>query len=471
MMLGKTAETIDATPTDRDPMHLLAGMTAGAKLSPDTLFSRGSQLIVDCSHVQSVEHEGLSVIPVDEVFADPDAIFLGFGFPNVFLAIPREPKAERGPGWDRFAAFMFFRQAAYIADTKGRVQGGVLVELRGLPESAASQLRAAMTKGVGKRHISCANATGRALTAAGFTCGGKKLSRKIRPMRLARTIWERGLEFHGEKVELRLIRTNGGTVTDHFAGVIGKEATSGFRAVKKVMSKGKVKAKAPVIEPRELAPATPATSEIGHDDGQRIELFVGKPSKLGALLRRSWGEHPIFESSIDNARTSVAKYQFLHERLVPYPGELDLVSRLKRDVLFSRPVVRLIRSQMAEEMESLGHVPAKTIIDMLQVGTEDEPFIYNMVLTGSSVRISRLENKSDKDVAKANWVLAKHVLLSGYDPDVRFAGEIWAQDTPGGRIMHLNNNSGTYQPTEKQTASARVLLSEIFEVEAVAHVV
>ena len=160
---------IENRPTQRDPGQLLDGMTEGARLSPDTLFSRGSKLMVDCTHVQSIEHHGLSVIPVEEVFSDPHAIFLGFGFPNVYLAVPRDADAERGPGWDRFAAFMFFRQAAYVADTKGRVQGGMLVELRDLPSVAREQLRSAMADGVGKRHASCANATGQALTAAGFT--------------------------------------------------------------------------------------------------------------------------------------------------------------------------------------------------------------------------------------------------------------------------------------------------------------
>lgn len=466
----RLARKIDDDQTiERDPEHLLAGISTGAKLSPDTLFSRGSHLIVDCSHVQNVRHEGLSVVPVEEVFADPEAVFLGFGFPNVYVAMPRDEDDERGSGWDRFAAFMFFRQAAYIHDTKGRVQGGMFVELRGLSHQARAALRNALEQDVGKRHVSCANATGRALTAAGFTCGGRKLSRKVRPMRLARTIWERGLEFRGEAIELRLIRTNGGTVTDHFAGVIRKEATSGFRAIKKIVAKKKAKPKAPVIEPRELIAdlSSIVTKEVPGLASR--EVFVGRPSKIGAFLRRQWGEHPIFEVETIGAQPDLNSFSALSAPLKPYPGKLDLLGRLKRYVLFSRPVVKTVRRQMAVKMDSLGTLPAQSIINMLQVGPPEQPFIYNMVLTGTSVRLSRLENQSEKDNDKANWVLAKHVLLSGYDPDVRFAGEVWAEDTSEGRIMHINNNSGTYKPSDAQTTQAHQFLSEVFGVPAVAH--
>ncbi len=149
--------------------HVFAGLTEGARLRTETLFSSSPQLVVDATHVGVVEHEGLPVIPVSEVFSNPETTFLGFGNPNVFLALPRSASAERGPGWDKFAAFMYWRKPAFVADTKGRVQGGVFIELRGLPPHALDRLRVAITERSGKRNISCANATGRALRSAGFT--------------------------------------------------------------------------------------------------------------------------------------------------------------------------------------------------------------------------------------------------------------------------------------------------------------
>jgi len=458
------------TSTEAPPVHdegdLLEGLTDGVKFTTDTLFSRGTQLVLDASHVNTVRHVGLSVISIGEVFSDPNAVFIGFGFPNVYVAVPRAGDSERGSGWDRFAAFMFWRQQSHIADTKGRVQGGVLVQLRNLPDEAIIRLRAAMAEGSGQRTISCANANARMLAAAGFTCGGKAMTRAVRPMRLARRVWEGGLEFNGRPVDLRIIRTHGGTVSDHFAGVMRKELTSMCRAAKKIAAKGHAKAKAPVIEPRplrapsvEIDPAAP-----------RLELRVGRPSRLAAMLGRRYGEHPIFEARLDPARLGIgsAGFEAIHSKLTPYPGKLDTITKVKRYVLFAKPVVRLIRKQMAADMESLGLLAGSTLVGMLQADTPNDPFIYNVVLTGESFRLSRLENRTEKDVAKANWVLAKHVLLAGYDPDVRYAGEAWAEDTPNGRVMHISNNSGTYKPSEVQTAEAARFLAAAFGVPVVA---
>lgn len=82
--------------------------------------------------------------------------------------------------------------------------------------------------------------------------------------------------------------------------------------------------------------------------------------------------------------------------------------------------------------------------------------------------MSRLENRDERDSDKANWVLAKHVLLADYDPDVRYAGEAWAEDTPDGRVMHINNNSGTYKPTAAQLHEAARYLAEAFGVPVIA---
>lgn len=458
------------------PEHeLFDGLTAGARLATDQLFNRGSQLVVDASHVQTVEHHGLSVIPIDEVFTDPTAAFIGFGFPNVFLAVPRLATDDKGVGWDRFAAFMFWRQSSYVHDTRGRVQGGVIFELRGLSPAAIDNLRLTMANHEGQRNISCAHANARVLNDAGFTCGGERLSRSIRPMRLARRIWENGLEYAGQPIGLRVIRTNGGSVSDHFAGVIRKEATSFGRAIKKMWKKRTdrrslaAKASAPIIAARPLEPVQVTVSE----STPRLELRVGKPSRVALLLRLHWGEHPIFEAVLNRAQVDLdgGAFPALAEPLVPFPGTLDAVTKAKKYVLFSRPSVKLIRRQMAKDMESLGRLAGPTLVSMLQADTPETPFIYNVVLTGSSFRLSRLENRSDKDVDKANWILAKHVLLSGYDPDVRYAGEAWAEDTPDGRIMHINNNSGTYKPSPVQLEAARRYLSEAFEMTVIAHAV
>lgn len=439
--------------------HLFHGLTEGARLRTETLFSSSPQIVVDATHVAVVEHEGLPVIPVAEVFSNPSTTFLGFGNPNVFLVLPRSESAEKGAGWDKFAAFMYWRKRAFIADTKGRVQGGVFVELRGLPPEALDNLRREMRARVGRRNISCANATGRLLAASGFSCRGQKLIFTVRPMTLAKLIWDDGLTFNGQPVELRLIRTTSASVSDHFLRVWRKEATSLFRVIEKIVRTASTKSSAPVIQPRPLA----AAIRGGRADAGQLELRVGRPTKLAAVLRQQFGDHPIFEATLDPKIADIhsAEFTALRGVLKAYPGKLDGASKLKRYLLFSRPVVKAVRYQMAAKMDSLGSLPGPALVDMFQAGPPDKPFLYNVVITGTAARMGRLENRTDKDVDKANWVLAKHVLLSGYDRDVRYAGEIWVEDTTDGRVLRINNNSGTYKPSQDRAEAAARFLQQL----------
>jgi hypothetical protein len=452
-------------------IHLFDGLTDGAKLKTEALFSSSSQLVVDASHVTMVEHEGLSVVPVAEVFSNANATFLGFGKPNVFLSVPRPATAEVAAGWDRFAAFMFWRKAAFVTDTKGRVQGGVFVEMLDLPPQALVRLRQAMGDFEGRKTITCANATGRVMTQAGFTCNGRKLAYTVRPTTLAKAIWDGGLEYDGKTVVLRMIRTNSGTVSDHFLGVLKKESTSLCRAAGKIVKTkaASVKTKAPVIEARPLAAAA-LSDQAGF---KRLELRVGRSTKLAVLLQQQLGEHPIFEAQLDPDLADINGEHFseLRSALKAYPGKLGTASKLKRYLLFSRPVVKVVRHQMAAKMDSLGRLPGPVMVDMFQSGPAASPFLYNVVITGTSARMTRLENRTDKDVDKANWVLAKHVLLSGYDPDVRYAGEIWVEDTDAGRVLHLNDNSGTYKPTRQQAEAAARFLQQLTDVPVEFHAV
>ncbi|MBT8493098.1 MAG: hypothetical protein KJO07_08570, partial [Deltaproteobacteria bacterium] len=270
--------------------HLLRGMRKGARIRPDTFFSRGSRMVVDASSINSVKFKSLQLVPLKEVFSNRKSTFIGFGAPNTYLAVPRRSGDARGPGWSKFAAFMFWRQPARVADTKGRVQGGLLVELRGLPPKARAALRTAMESETGQARISCANSNGRVLEAAGFELRSKtKLSKIVLPSRLDREIWEHGLLYRGKPVDLRFIATYEGTAQEHFGQVIKKQVTAPFRAVKKVLSKSDRK-RAPLLEARRLGPAVARVSK----SSPQAELRLGRPSKFAAALSAVWGEHPIY---------------------------------------------------------------------------------------------------------------------------------------------------------------------------------
>ena len=58
-----------------------------------------------------------------------------------------------------------------------------------------------------------------------------------------------------------------------------------------------------------------------------------------------------------------------------------------------------------------------------------------------------------------DWVLSKHVLVSNYSNDVRFAGEVWKNEK--GQIV-LNHNSGTYLPSVDELEAAAEYLRQVF---------
>ena len=448
---------------------LLSGMTEGATLGPDGMFSRGPRLVVDASHVQSVHHDGIELVPIAEVFTNPKAAFIGFGMPNVYTTLPVEDGGGREPRWEKYAATMFWRQPSHIADTRGRVQGGVLFELVDPPIGAISALRLAMAELEGQRTVSCAKANAELLHLAGFTSGLLPLDHHVRPAALARQLWEHGLEHRGRPVALRVIQTTGRSVTDHFASVMSKESTSPGRLVTKQLKKVRKTstAPAPTIDAR---PLSPADTNAG-DPTRSGELRAGRPNRLGSALCVFWGDHPIFEAIPDRSIVDLDTERFadMNEPLVPYPGTPDFATRAKKHVLFSPTAVRWIRRLLARDMVSVGQHTGHSMAAMLRTGTADRPFMYNAVLTSNALRIARLENQSRKDVKKANWVLSKHVLVAGYDPDVRFAGEFWVEDGPNGREIHVNNNSGTYQPGPERTEAAARFISEGFGIPVVVH--
>src|SRR5262249_47355071 len=110
---------------------------------------------------------------------------------------------------------------------------------------------------------------------------------------------------------------------------------------------------------------------------------------------------------------------------------------------FSRERVDWLHHQMAATWADGGRQSEPTIVNQLRTHTDEAPAKYNMIVTGTWVRIGRLEGRNKA----IDWLLAKHVLLSNYSEDVRFAGEIW-KDADG--VIHINRNSGTYKPSAER---------------------
>jgi hypothetical protein len=128
---------------------------------------------------------------------------------------------------------------------------------------------------------------------------------------------------------------------------------------------------------------------------------------------------------------------------------------VKKAVLFSPLVVKGIRRLLACDYISIGNRLECDVYDMLRTHSQRARNIYNLVLTDEHIIIARISIRA----RIIDWILSKHVLMSGYHPAVRFAGEIW-KDEHG--VIHINRNSGTYQPTLEQLQSAAAFLRAVF---------
>ncbi len=104
---------------------------------------------------------------------------------------------------------------------------------------------------------------------------------------------------------------------------------------------------------------------------------------------------------------------------------------------------------------SIGNRLECDIYDMLRTHSALARNIYNLVLTDEHIIIARISIR----VRIIDWILSKHVLMSGYHPAVLFAGEIW-KDEHG--VIHINRNSGTYQPSVEQLEKAAAFLRVVF---------
>jgi len=167
---------------------------------------------------------------------------------------------------------------------------------------------------------------------------------------------------------------------------------------------------------------------------------------------RQFGQAQFEIRGFDRRRIDAA----LPARLTPYLKKArTLTNFVKRTILFSRPGVAILRTFFCARRTVLHQGEAAGFYEMIRPHTAARPNKYNFVLTGERMIAGKIRPWSDP----VNWMLGKHILLSGYSPDVRFAGEFWK--TPDG-ALHFNTNSGTYAPADETLPAVERVMSKLF---------
>jgi hypothetical protein len=437
---------------------------------PEFLFGSHVDAVVDASSIRQQTVQGLRVMRISDLFSGKNEIFLGFGLPNVYLTVP-----DGKGGYEKFAAKSFKRAPSVVEDTRNFVQSGIILRLLNLPEHAAEKLRAAMRVHHGTKYMTCVNANLRVLEDAGFTSGTRKLSSIYLPYGLLRYLLSHGLEFEGKAVELQVVRATQANMESYARKIIAAELMTFRRHGQRMLdaksqkSKGWSAARAVITAPfkligavgglvgfksapevisREVAPALPADVDY-HSD---FTVKLSQASATGTILRQFWDSHALFTSE----QSRVNPFDYFSERLQPFPQKNpNFATRLKKRLLFSKFVIKLIHKVLAPSYADLGLKSERDIYDMLRTDSANNSNKYNLVITAKKIIVAR----TTVAIKIIDWLLSKHVLASGYDPDVLFAGEVW-KDTDG--VIHMNDNSGTYQPGEKELSAAALYMQAVF---------
>lgn len=452
--------------------HSFTGFARHFERRPEYLFRSLVPEVIDASPVPKWDIHGIQVFSIAEVFSGSDEVFLGFGKPNVYLTVP-----DGKGGYEKFAGLSLKRGPSLIQDTKGRVQSGILIRFRNLPTTAVPRLRAAMQKHHGKRYWTCVNANLCVLQDAGFAAPRTQLNKLYFPYQLLRVLIREGLTFDGQPISFDVIRTAPDSIEQHTWGITEAEATTGCRHAEHALEKQAKKSiffaileklrhapkrlsnilmPPPAAPPAIAAPIAPPLA-VQQECPADLQIRVSSDSLTGMALRQLWGPHTLFETR----QTRVDINAYLPNTLRAFPQKNpSALTRLKKTLLFSPPVVKAIRGVLSPRMLDIGYRSPVDIYNMLRTHSEVSPNKYNLVITGSRIIIAR----TTVQVKAVDWVLTKHVLMSGYDPDVRFSGEVW-KDTQG--VIRLNNNSGTYQPSQQQLLAAHAYMQAVFNTLAV----
>lgn len=478
-MLAQAGRTTAAAATALNPNDPQSGIRCGSFLRPDPLFNDKTQLVVHAAHtpnnpsgVVEIPHGEHPMIETSHLLTADREVLIGFGQPKVCTMVP-----NAAGGYQKLDAYPFFEKKSQVVPADV-LESGVFIRPRNLPDEAITSLQSAMASMAGHRAMTSTRANAKMLSRAGFTCGGKKLDSKALPLKFFLGLVDHGLEYRGQPVKFDIVSTTTATLDEHFRKVINKEISSPIDAIK-----GSDRDDTPVTGGP--APSAPVGDPAPPANDARIRLRNSRPNFASSVLRSMLGAHILWEALPDQPNVDIDK--FLPVTLMDkfHAGEpLSTVDKLK-GALFTPSKVKLIRSCMAHSFDEGREFSPDQVATMLRIpgeGEEAKPdkdglIKYNLVICGNKsgrgnrVVIARLDVKHDK----ADDLLSKHVLISGYDQDVRFAGELWAErytkpDGTEATRIHINNNSGTYRPSpDMAEAAANYLRAMMPGVEIVSH--
>lgn len=436
--------------------EILAPYQEHGILRYETLFGELTPVIDVSHHIRDItvpSHKDLTFFQLNKVLS-PGSVFLGFGKPNVYLGMP-----DCKGGFVKFDAKSIKRAHSQVVDTRNFAQSGLIFLLEidkidndDLPDLIKEKIIAAAQEESGTKNWTCVNANARVLDKAGFYFPNEKcLSKFYFPMTFARKLLKNGLFYQNKRIKVTVIRTVPLYLERFGLSVVKSQWSTLYRHIVRYVNchakwlsnlmtytKEQVlyilgdikKAKQPIEDEVTFMPNTYSAS-------CQYPLTISFPSKKGTFFRWIWGPHSFFTINPQNNPVS----EHLPETITAYEAKAgSFFNFIKQRILFNKNVVFFIRKHLAKN-ESPTFMPTESdLFNMLRTHSESNPHKYNIIITGTTIRVMKLGIK----YKFVDWIMSKHILSSDHSDDVRFAGEIWKTSDS---VIHVSNDSGTYAPT------------------------
>jgi len=358
----------------------------------------------------------IQVIEANKIFK-PGTFYIGFGLPNVYLA-----EVTDSGDFRKVDAKSLKRAPTKIVTTDGRAQSGFLLVPTSIPETLREALYRAAKAEEGESRITCARTSSEILHNAGCRLGSGNGSLKeyVFPHTLLMALLENGLTYENKALPLKLVRTTPLSLKKFYEKIVEATQTTPIRHAYRSIQDPTI-----IEKRRQAASATKTQNNtlvdrpgIFNDDGNNFHLKTSDTSSLGTIARKLWGAHVIYKIPLPASTIN----EFLPTKLSPFPqANPNLATQFKKNILFNKSMVGFIRHHMAPSFKDLPEFSERDFLSMLAPSTADKPNVFNVVITGSEIIIGKLNVHFDK----VDWILSKHVLLSNYSDDVRFAGEFF----------------------------------------------
>eukprot|EP01124_Arcella_intermedia_P021289 TRINITY_DN2949_c0_g1_i1.p1 TRINITY_DN2949_c0_g1~~TRINITY_DN2949_c0_g1_i1.p1 ORF type:complete len:805 (+),score=231.12 TRINITY_DN2949_c0_g1_i1:290-2416(+) len=382
------------------------------------------------------------------------------GIPNVYLGHVYGQKSVK-----IVAAKSLYREETKVVETQGRVQSGIIFVGLDLTAEEITMMRERAYQREGLSSITCLNESMNILSSAGF---GEKSGINVLEMILPHNFLYAMLTgsikpvLNGREFKYAIVKTTPKSLEEYYNAIRTATVFTPFRHLGRFLDSEVAREERKRIA-RRITQENEAKFHQLHlnkpeENPQNVyAVEVSETSSLGAFFRKIWGTHVIAKIQVGaNPKFS----PFLEENLPQCLKEfdrpsLDFFTKVKKNLLFSQSVVDLIRSHLTQNFDRYDNFTQQNLVNLLVPEVDGNEMKYNFVVTSRELIII----SNSVRIGFVDWILSKHVLISGYSHDVRFAGEVWMDEE---HSLHINANSGTYRPTEEQLDRVVELASLLF---------